>query len=205
MTYELLDYGNSGTRGIYMLRKHDPSNSINTRRQILERITKIPCNISATAGFGFETLILCWNPLGLIPRCPTPSISSNKKHWRERKGKSLSWTWSCNWCVSESIQACKAGAEGRVYLLPQPSPSWCLQRGNVKSIMFLVIHPVWVPWGSPGSAVHSAWCVHTVWAQLSCRTLPSTLGRGHRTGVSEGPIQTGFDASCIPTSHTPGR
>ena len=55
MPHEFLEHVNSGTRGIRTLRKHDRSDSSKTRRQILERITKIPSNISTTVGFGFET------------------------------------------------------------------------------------------------------------------------------------------------------
>lgn len=68
--------GNGSTQGIRYLKKHDPSDSTKTRRQILERITKIPSSISVTAGFDFETQSLCWNPLGsdppgvLLPQSP---------------------------------------------------------------------------------------------------------------------------------------
>lgn len=86
MPHELLEHSNSGNWGIRMLRKHDCSDSTKTRRQILERITKIPSSISATAGFGFETLILCCNPLGLIPRCPTPPSPLTRNIQEKGKG-----------------------------------------------------------------------------------------------------------------------
>lgn len=58
MLHELLEHSNNGTGDICMLRKHDGSDSTKIRRQVLGRITRIPSNISATEGFGLETLIL---------------------------------------------------------------------------------------------------------------------------------------------------
>lgn len=56
MLHELLGHSNNGTGDICMLRKHDGSDSTKIGRQVLERITRIPSNISATVRFSLETL-----------------------------------------------------------------------------------------------------------------------------------------------------